>query len=203
MPESGHGRGDGESHQAIFQRVGVLFFFLPAASCAASPSARNTCASRANTGSRNFSKRFDPPRLCGQPSHPAMIAHNGQDDQRHRHRLRRFVDVVLHLVAHARLAVESQEHQAEHVKRGHQRGGVADQPQQAVGAAFGGPGLPQDFIFGEKSGKGRDACDGKGRDEHGPVSDRECAGAGRPCCACPARRSWRGSPILRRGTAGL
>ncbi len=33
-----------------------------------------TPADWANTGSRNFSKRFDPPRLCGIPSQPAPTA---------------------------------------------------------------------------------------------------------------------------------
>ncbi len=79
--------------------------------------------------------------------------------------------MMFHLVAHARLAVEGQEHQPEHVERGHQRGGVTDQPQQAIGAAFGRPGLPQNFVFREKSGEGRDAGDGEGRDEHRPVGD--------------------------------
>ena len=46
------------------------------------------------------------------------------------------MNVVLDLVAHARFAEESQIDQAEHVERRHQRGGVADEPQDAICAAF-------------------------------------------------------------------
>src|SRR5579863_2578271 len=50
--------------------------------------------------------------------------HHGQHDQSHRHRRRRFVDVMLNLVAHPGLAVERQVDESEHVERSHQGGGV-------------------------------------------------------------------------------
>ena len=79
------------------------------------------------------------------------------------------MNVVLHVVTHARTSVERQIHEAEHVKRGHERGGVTDIPEDAVGAAFARPGLPEDGVFGKKSGEGKDAGDGERRNEHGGV----------------------------------
>ena len=67
---------------------------------------------------------------------------NGQDYQWHGHRHRRLVDVVFDVVAHARLAVKREINQAEHVESGHQRCGIADEPENAIRAAFRRPGLP-------------------------------------------------------------
>ena len=104
--------------------------FSPAASCPAFPSSTAPALRWRRPAREISSKRSDPPRLCGHPRNPANSEQHRQDDQRHRHRLRRLVDVMLHLVAHARLAVKRQIHQAEHVERGHQRRDVADAPRE-------------------------------------------------------------------------
>src|SRR5580693_6720945 len=109
--------------------------FSPAESCAALPSSWKTCASLEKTGSRNFSNLAEPPRLGGQLSHPAE-REQCENQQRHGHGVWTLVNMVFQLVAHARPAEESQIDQAEHVERGHQGGSVADEPQDAIGAAF-------------------------------------------------------------------
>src|SRR5579862_8819917 len=132
--------------------------FAPAANCPGF-SAPRTAVSWANTGSRNFVKWSEPPRLCGQPSHPAMTA-PAEDDQRDGHGFRRLVNVMLDLVAHPRATMKGEEHQTEHIEGGHQGSDVTNQPQQAIGAAFGRPGLPEDCVLGEKSSEGRNSGDG-------------------------------------------
>src|SRR5258708_37909823 len=79
--------------------------------------------------------------------------------------------MVLRVVTHARTAVESQVHQTKHVKGRHQRGGVADIPENAIGAALARPGFPENRIFRKESGEGEDARNRKRRNEHGAVSD--------------------------------
>src|SRR5581483_3309566 len=78
-------------------------------------------------------------------------------------------------MAHTRTAMKGQVHQPEHVKRGHQGGGVTDGPKPDIGSMFGGPGLPEDFVFGEESGEWRNTRYGECCDEHGPVGDRDAA----------------------------
>ena len=94
-----------------------------------------------------------------------------ENDQRHRHRLGRLVDVVLDFVAHARLAEERQVDQPEHVERRHQRREKRDVPQVAIRAALARPRLPQDRVLGEEAGEAGDAGDGQGRDQHGAEGD--------------------------------
>src|ERR1035438_666365 len=78
-------------------------------------------------------------------------------NQRRGHRYGRFVDMVLHVVTHARATMESQIHQAEHVERGHQIGRESDIPEKAVGPPFARPGLPENRIFGKEASKREDA----------------------------------------------
>ena len=99
--------------------------------------------------------------------------HCSQNHERHGHRLGRLVDVVLDFMAHARLAVEREPDKTEHVKRSHQRGGVADEPEDAVGAAFRSPRLPEDFVLRKESREWRDSADGERRDQHRPICDRD------------------------------
>ena len=73
-------------------------------------------------------------------------------------------------MAHARTAAEGEIDQTEHVEGGHQRRDIANEPEHAIGAALGSPGLPENFIFGEKSGEGRDARDRQRGDEHRQIS---------------------------------
>ncbi len=108
-----------------------------------------------------------------RPAQPSRSNRTDREDhERHGHRLRRFVHVVLDLVAHARGTVEGQIHEAEHVERSHQRGAVADKPEDAICAAFRGPGLPQDFVFREEAGEGKDTGDGQRRDQHRLIGGR-------------------------------
>ena len=81
------------------------------------------------------------------------------------------MDMVLDLVAHARLAEKRQVNQAEHIEGGHQRGRVADEPQDAIGPAFRSPRLPEDFILGKESGERRDPGDGERGDQHSAIGD--------------------------------
>src|SRR5580698_5719709 len=67
---------------------------------------------------------------------------HGKNNERHGHGLRRFVNVVLDLVVHTRLAVKRKVNEAEHVKRRHQRSDIADAPQQVKGGTFACPRFP-------------------------------------------------------------
>src|SRR5271167_1503509 len=94
------------------------------------------------------------PAQAMRPTQPSSANRTDRkDDQRHSHRLRRLMHMMFDLVAHARWTIESKVHQPEHVERRHQRGSITDKPEDAIGAAFRSPRLPQDFVFREKTGK--------------------------------------------------
>src|ERR1700719_744866 len=102
-------------------------------------------------------------------------ANDGQDCEDHerdKHGIGRFVDVVLHVVVHSRLAVEGEEEQAEHVKGGHAGGDQANKPQEMTAAE----GVPEDFVLAEKAGEGRDTGDGESGGEHREVGFADFGG---------------------------
>src|SRR5271157_6442117 len=72
---------------------------------------------------------------------------NCQHDQRSRHGLGRFMNVVLDFMAHPWLPPESQEDEPGHVERGHQRGAKSDQPEIWEAALGGTPRLPEDLVL--------------------------------------------------------
>jgi hypothetical protein len=88
-----------------------------------------------------------------------------ENHERDEHRVRRFVDVMLHLMIHARFPVEREEQQPEHVEGSHARGEPADEPEEMAVAE----GMPKNFIFAEKTGERRDSGDRKGGGEHGEI----------------------------------
>ncbi len=90
---------------------------------------------------------------------PARHGKKRQDNERPRHRTRRFVDVVFHIVRHARFAVKRQEHQPEHVKRGHPRGHEADPPEHRPRIERG----RQDRVFAHESSQWRNSRNGDRR----------------------------------------
>ena len=100
---------------------------------------------------------------------------NGQQDQRHGHRPRRFVDLGLDLRVDVALAVEGLAHQPEHVEAGHHRDDDADRPDphEAVLEA-----RAEDLVLAEEAGQGRDAGQRDRADEHRPVGDRDLAPQG-------------------------
>ncbi len=99
--------------------------------------------------------------------------------ERHGHRPRRLVEVVLGLVAAPELAVEGHVDQAEHVERGQHGAGDGQHPEQRVHGAeavevgvAGSEGLGQDLVLGEEAGEREDAGDREGGDQEGPVGGR-------------------------------
>jgi hypothetical protein len=99
-----------------------------------------------------------------------------EDQKRHRHRVRTLVDVMLGLVTHSRFAEEREIDEAEHVERGHQRGGIADKPQDAIGIALLGPSLPKNFVLGKEACERRDAGNRQSGEQHGAVGDGNAMG---------------------------
>ena len=91
-----------------------------------------------------------------------------QNHQRHRHRPRRFVHVVLGFVVHARVAEKRHVHQPEHVKRRHARGDEADGPQRHV--VFRTLRRESASLL-KKPAQRRNSGDGDRRDQKRPVGD--------------------------------
>ena len=67
--------------------------------------------------------------------------------------------------------MESQIHQAEHVKRSHQRRRVADIPKETVGTTLARPCLPENCVLREKSGERKNSGNRQRGDEHGAMGD--------------------------------
>ncbi len=99
------------------------------------------------TGSRKSLETI----AAAQRLRPADPSADDREDreqhQRNRHRARRFVDVVLHVVRHARLAEERHVHEPEHIKRRHSGGDPADHPQRSAALKC----RAQNSVFAEKS----------------------------------------------------
>ena len=168
-----HRRADREKHQEIFCPAGVLFLFRSSRQL---PGFALGCEHMRLFGEHRLQKSFKTilPSKAVRPSQKSCEqAEESENDQRAGHRLGRFVDVVLCLVAHARPAMKRQKHQAKHVKRRHQGSDVANEPEIPIRALLRRPRLPQNFILREKPGERRDARDREGSDEHGPVRNRD------------------------------
>src|ERR1700730_18180017 len=88
------------------------------------------------------------------PADTDPAADDGEDRENHQwdeHGIRRFVNVVLDFMVHARLAVKGEEQQAEHVERGHAGGEPADEPEEMAGAE----GVAENLVLAEKAGERR------------------------------------------------
>ncbi len=124
-----------------------------------------------NTGSSQCSKTFAAAKPRRQSDVAGNDGSNRQHHQRNRHRLRRFVNVMLGVMIDSRFAVERHEQQAEHVERRHSRHARADQPQQDV-SVRAGKCLPQDFILREEACQTRRSRNRQRSDGHRPERDR-------------------------------
>src|ERR1700682_6353974 len=78
---------------------------------------------------------------------------------------------VIKRLAQPRLAKESHEPQAEHVKRCQPGGDDSNCPESST--VFAIEHLPQNLIFAEETGQGREAGDGKRGNGHHPESYRD------------------------------
>ena len=165
--EADDGGADGEAHERVFHGIGVLFFFFSGGELARLLDLHDV-SFFGEDGLEKFAEWIRAAEAGGNAEPSGSDGADGEDDERDGHGLRRLVDVVLDLVAHAWLAKEGEEDETAHVEGGHEGGGEADEPENAIGAAFGGPGLPEDFVFGEESGEAGNAGDGEHADEHGP-----------------------------------
>src|ERR1700677_5390998 len=81
------------------------------------------------------------------------------------------MNMMLRLMTHARAAVESQVHQAEHIKRSHPGGCIPDIPEQAVSATLARPRLPENGVFREESRERKDARNRQRGNAHSRVGD--------------------------------
>ena len=121
-----------------------------------------------------------------------------QDEQRHQHHRRRFMDMVHDLVAGARLAVEGHEDQPPGIEAGEDGGDDQQHEGEAGERVLAHEGRLDDGVLGEEAGgaddRRRDADAGQRQraDDHQPVGRRDVLPAGRPSCACPARRRRHG-----------
>jgi hypothetical protein len=101
----------------------------------------------------------------------------GEDEQRHQHHRRRFMDMVHDLMAGARLAVEGHEDQPPGIEAG--EGGGDDEQAEGEGGelAMRGERTLDDSVLGEEAGRAddrhRDADAGQRQraDDHHPVGD--------------------------------
>jgi hypothetical protein len=117
--------------------------------------------------------------LAGDPGEAAEDRQHAQHNQRHGHGPRRFVEVMLRLLAAPELTVEGHKDQAEHVESGQHCTHHAEYPECVVGRSevveIGGAGLEcleQNLVLGEEAGEDRDPGNRQGRSQEGPVGDR-------------------------------
>src|SRR5262249_46964149 len=126
----------GKGHQAIFGRTGVLLFPFSSRQLTGFAFLLKDTSLLGKDGFQKFGKAVMPTQAVRPAQSPREYRKEGQHHQRSSHRLRRFMDVVLDFVAHARVAMKGQIHQAEHIERGHQSRSISDEPQPDISSVF-------------------------------------------------------------------